>query len=115
MIKTKRIYSLPDSQDGLRYLVDRLWPRGLRKEQLHIDGWLKGIAPSTELRKWYHKDRAKFDEFRSRYMIELESKRDYWQEIVLKAKNQTVTLLYAARDQEHNHAIILKEFLDQKI
>jgi uncharacterized protein YeaO (DUF488 family) len=112
MIKIKRIYQEPDPQDGLRFLVDRLWPRGISKERARVDRWLKEIAPSDELRRWFSHDPAKWDEFRSRYLAELKDQRSLLDEIIGDARKETVTLLYAARDEEHNNAVVLKELLE---
>lgn len=111
MIKIKRVYDDPEEDDGFRYLVDRLWPRGMKKEVLKKDGWLKKLAPSTELRKWFGHDPDKWDEFYARYREELDSKPEEWQAIVEQARNNNVTLLYAAKDRGHNHAIVLRDFL----
>jgi uncharacterized protein YeaO (DUF488 family) len=113
MIKIKRIYQEPDPRDGLRFLVDRLWPRGISKEQACVDRWLKEIAPSDELRRWFGHDPAKWDEFRGRYLAELQDQRSLLDEIVGHARKETVTLLYAARDEEHNNAVVLKELLEK--
>ena len=113
LIKTKRIYEQPDPQDGQRLLVDRLWPRGLSRERARVDRWLKDIAPSDELRRWFGHDPAKWQEFRARYLAELEAKRAQLEEIADLARGQTVTLLYAAHDEERNNAVVLKELLDK--
>lgn len=113
MIKIKRIYQEPDPRDGLRFLVDRLWPRGIAKEQASVDRWLKDIAPSAELRRWFGHDPAKWEEFRGRYLDELKDQRSLLDEIVRQAREETVTLLYAARDEEHNNAVVLKELLEK--
>ncbi len=115
MIHTKRAYDPPSKDDGLRFLVERLWPRGIKKEDLQIDGWLKDVAPSSELRKWFHHDPAKWDKFRKRYFSELEDKPDAWQPLLARARRGRVTLVYSARDMEHNNAEALKEFLSQKV
>lgn len=112
-IKLKRVYEKPDKADGLRILVDRLWPRGLTKEKAALDLWLKEIAPSTELRKWFGHDPKKWTEFRRRYRAELKIHPDKLKMIKGKAKEGTVTLLYGARDQEHNEAIVLQQILDR--
>jgi uncharacterized protein YeaO (DUF488 family) len=112
-IKLKRVYDTPEKADGTRILVDRLWPRGLTKEKAALDLWLKEIAPSTELRKWFGHDPKKWTEFRRRYRAELKSHPDELKMIKSKAKEGTVTLLYGARDQEHNEAIVLKQLLDR--
>jgi uncharacterized protein YeaO (DUF488 family) len=102
--KTKRIYDEPSPDDGLRVLVDRLWPRGVKKDR--IDEWAKDLAPSTELREEFHAGDFDFEEFRARYRIELESKSDEMRELMSKTDG-TITLLYALKDREHNHALIL--------
>ena len=111
MIHTKRIYDLPSVDDGKRILVDRLWPRGLSKEAAEIDEWLKEIAPSDELRKWFGHDPARWQEFRNKYKDELHANRELIARLKIESKGKTVTLLYAAKDIEHNNAIVLKEVL----
>jgi len=111
MIKLKRVYESPSPLDGLRVLVDRLWPRGLTKERAAIDLWLKDVAPSTELRKWFGHDPAKWKEFQVRYRKELREKRDHLESLRKKGTNRTVTLVYGARDEEHNEAVLLKRVL----
>lgn len=112
-IKLKRVYETPDQADGTRVLVDRLWPRGLTKAKASLDLWLKEIAPSTELRKWFGHDPKKWRGFRARYQSELKRHPDELKLIKDKAREGTVTLLYGARDQEHNEAIVLKQLLDR--
>ncbi len=112
MIHTKRIYDLPSKDDGKRILVDRLWPRGLSREAAEIDEWIKEIAPSDELRKWFGHEPARWQEFRNKYKDELRAKRELITKLKLESKKGTVTLLYAAKDIEHNNAIVLKEVLD---
>lgn len=107
---TKRIYDEPADDDGYRVLVDRLWPRGVSKEDAQLDEWLKEIAPSTELRKWFDHDPDKFDEFKKRYEAELAEKEEVLY-LVEKASQQPVILLYAAKDETHNHAVVLKKIL----
>ncbi len=111
MINTKRVYDPADTADGTRFLVERLWPRGIKKESLRIDGWLKEVGPSTELRKWFSHDPAKWDEFRRRYDAELQANPDAWRPIVDAARQGTTTLIYSSHDTEHNNAVALKEFL----
>ncbi len=111
-MKLKRVYEEPSSTDGLRILVDRLWPRGLTKERAAVDLWLKEVAPSTELRKWFGHDPAKWKEFQARYRKELAKQKDALKLLKEKAKEHTVTLVYGARDEEHNEAIVLKKILD---
>ncbi|PZR72888.1 MAG: hypothetical protein DLM52_12055 [Chthoniobacterales bacterium] len=113
-IKLKRAYEKPDKADGTRILVDRLWPRGLTKRKASIDLWLKEIAPSTELRKWFGHDPKKWRSFRGRYQRELKRRPEQIATIRSKAKEGTVTLIYGARDQEHNEAVVLKGFLEKR-
>jgi uncharacterized protein YeaO (DUF488 family) len=107
------VYEAPRRVDGTRILVDRLWPRGLTKEKAKVDLWLKEIAPSTELRKWFGHDPKKWRSFRERYQTELKHHADQLELLKSKAKEGTVTLVYGARDQEHNEALVLKEFLER--
>jgi uncharacterized protein YeaO (DUF488 family) len=113
MIKLKRVYENPAEDDGERILVERLWPRGMTKLQALIDLWLKEIAPSTELRRWFAHDPQKWDEFRQRYRKELKDKGETIRLLKRKAKAGTITLVYAARDEAHNGALVLKEFLQK--
>jgi len=113
-IKLKRVYEPSKKSDGTRILVDRLWPRGLTKLEAKLDFWLKEIAPSTELRKWFGHDPKKWKRFDSRYRAELNSHPDELGFITSKAKEGTVTLLYGARDQEHNEAVVLLRLLEKK-
>ena len=109
--KLKRVYEAPHKDDGIRILVDRLWPRGLTKKKAKVDLWLKEIAPSTELRKWFGHDPKKWRCFRARYRTELKHHVDQLQLLKNKAKEGTITLMFAAHDQEHNEALVLKDFL----
>lgn len=111
MIKLKRVYENPLPNDGLRVLVDRLWPRGLTKERAAVDLWLKDVAPSTELRKWFGHDPARWKQFQTRYRKELQEKKDALQLLKQKSRGHTVTLVYGARDEEHNEALVLKQIL----
>jgi len=111
MIKLKRIYDEASSDDGMRIYVDRLWPRGLKKEEAKIDEWVKEIAPSNDLRKWFGHDASKFAEFKKRYLKELDLKSEILEKIRKEGERKTVTLLYSAKDTEHNNAIVLKEIL----
>jgi uncharacterized protein YeaO (DUF488 family) len=113
-IKIKRVYEQPDEDDGMRILVDRLWPRGLTKEKANVDLWLKEIAPSTELRKWFRHDPNKWRGFRGRYETELRHKEDLVEFLRQKVKKEKITLIYGARDQKRNEALVLKQFLEQK-
>lgn len=108
----KRVYEPPAKEDGLRVLVDRLWPRGLKKDEAVIDLWLKDIAPSPELRRWFGHVPGKWQEFRRRYRAELSGRADEI-ETLRRAGRARVTLLYGARDREHNQAVVLKEFLEE--
>lgn len=112
MFKLKRAYEEPSAEDGLRVLVERLWPRGLTKERAAIDLWLKEIAPSPELRKWYGHDPAKWTEFQKRYRAELRENAEAVEQLRRTGKEGTVTLVYAARDEEHNSALVLKKLLE---
>lgn len=107
----KRVYEEPEKTDGFRILVDRVWPRGMTKEKAHVDLWLKDAGPSTALRKWFAHDPKKWDEFKKRYLKELKDKKEITGQIKENAKNGTVTLVYSAKDEEHNQAVVLKEFL----
>lgn len=111
MIKLKRAYEEPARDDGERILVERLWPRGLTKLKAKIDLWLKDVAPSTELRRWFAHDPVKWEGFRQRYHEELSHKGDLIRLLKRKAKAGTITLVYAARDEEHNGALVLQQFL----
>jgi uncharacterized protein YeaO (DUF488 family) len=114
MLKIKRIYGLPTSEDGIRILVDRLWPRGLSKEKVKIDLWLKDIAPSNELRKWFSHDPKKWIEFKKKYFKELNSQKDLVDLIIQKSKRGNVTLLYGAKDEKFNNALALREYLETR-
>ena len=111
MIQLKRVYEKPSRKDGVRILVDRLWPRGLTKERAAVNLWLKDVAPSPELRKWFGHDPARWEQFQERYRQELREKKDAVQLLQQKGKECTVTLVYAARDEEHNGALVLKRLL----
>ncbi len=111
--RLKRVYDEASSADGTRVLIDRLWPRGLAKEDAKIDLWLKEIAPTTELRKWFNHDQEKFDEFRGRYLEELGKQTELIQQLRDAATESRVTLLYAARETTFNHAVVLRDFLNQ--
>jgi uncharacterized protein YeaO (DUF488 family) len=111
MIQLKRVYDSPDSADGARFLVERLWPRGMKKSSLEIRAWLKDVAPSTDLRRWFHHDTARWEEFRRRYFAELKENPAPWHFLLETARSENVTLLYSSHDAEHNNAVALKEFL----
>lgn len=110
----KRAYDAPLPSDGYRVLVDRLWPRGLSRKKLKIDAWMKDLAPSNELRQWFHKDETQWAEFEKRYFRELEAQPDLLNELKAKARLGQVTLVFAKRDEQHNNAVALKGFLERK-
>ncbi|MGH9765580.1 MAG: DUF488 domain-containing protein [Blastocatellia bacterium] len=114
MIKLKRAYEEPVKSDGERILVERLWPRGVTKEEAKIDLWLKEVSPSTELRKWYAHDVTKWTEFRRRYKTELMRNREDVKLLKQKSKRGTVTFVYAAKDEEHNSAIVLRDYVESR-
>jgi len=115
MIRVKRVYDPPARGDGARFLVDRLWPRGVKKESMRLDGWLKEAAPSDDLRRWFNHEAAKWTEFQRCYHAELEAHPEAWQPILKAARLGNVTLLYSARDAEHNNAVALKVYLEKRI
>ena len=110
-MKIKRVYEKTDIEDGTRILVDRLWPRGMTKENASVDLWLKEIAPSTELRKWFGHEPAKWNEFRERYIQELKNNEKQTSMLKEQLKKGAVTLLYASKVKKHNEAVVIKEFL----
>lgn len=113
-IDIQRVYEAPPTGDHACFLVDRLWPRGIRKEALGQVEWLKDAAPSTALRQWYHKDLSQWDEFALRYVAELDANPDAWQPLAQACAKGPVTLLYGSREVEHNHAIVLRDYLLKK-
>jgi uncharacterized protein YeaO (DUF488 family) len=113
LIQLKRVYEESSPADGLRILVERLWPRGVSKEKASVDLWLKDLAPSTELRKWFHEDPGRWDEFRKRYWSELGEKGDLLLLLKHRASEGSVTFIYAASNEEHNSAFLLKEYLEK--
>ena len=115
MLYVKRIYEASQAKDGTRYLVDRLWPWGMKKENLIMDAWLKEVAPSTELRRWFGHDPAKWEEFQHRYRAELDANPDALKLLLESAWLGNVTLLYSARDTEHNNAVVLKSYLEERL
>ena len=115
MIQTKRVYDPPAKEDGARFLVERLWPRGMKKEALPMAAWCKDAAPSTELRRWFGHDPAKWKEFQRRYRAELTENRAACQPLLDAAKQGNVTLLYSAHDKEHNSAVLLKSYLEEAL
>ena len=112
MIQLKRVYEKPSRKDGVRILVDRLWPRGLTKERAAVNLWLKDVAPSSELRKWFGHDPAKWKEFQVRYRKELRQKKDALKLLKQKSEDRTVTLVYGARDEQHNEAVVLRKIVE---
>ena len=115
MIQLKRAYDAPAKSDGARFLVERLWPRGVKKDSLHLADWVKDAAPSTPLRKWFSHDPAKWAEFRRRYFQELKRHREAWQPLLAAARRGRLTLVYSSHDTEHNNAVALKQFLVEQL
>jgi uncharacterized protein YeaO (DUF488 family) len=111
IIQLKRVYDPASDSDGCRVLVDRIWPRGIRKEKARINLWLKEVAPSAALRKWFGHDPSKWEEFKERYFAELDERIPAVEKLVERAKESHVTLVYSARDAEHNNAVALQEYL----
>ena len=115
MISIKRAYENAGPDDGKRVLVDRLWPRGISKQKLQLDGWYKDVAPTAELRNLFHHDPAGWGEFKERYFAELDDKPEAWTPLLELARGGNVTFLYGAKDTEHNNAVALKDYLDSKM
>jgi uncharacterized protein YeaO (DUF488 family) len=115
MVKIKRIYDPASPDDGKRIYVDRLWPRGMKKEEVKMDEWLKDISPSDSLRKFFGHDPSKYEEFKNRYTKELEKHSEVLERIRKESKKETVTLLFSAKDIEHNNATVLKEMLGRSM
>jgi uncharacterized protein YeaO (DUF488 family) len=113
-VRLKRAYDPPEPSDGYRVLIDRLWPRGVSKEGARLDEWARELAPSSELRHWFGHDPAKFDEFRRRYRDELKTQEAKLRELRSRARTGTLTLIYSARDTEHNDAVVLAELLRKR-
>ena len=114
MFKLKRIYEPATPDDGVRILVERLWPRGVKKASAHLDEWAKEVAPSGVLRKWFHHDLTRWDEFRRRYFRELDEHEERWRPLLTASTEGRVTLVYSSHDREHNNAVALKEYLDRR-
>jgi uncharacterized protein YeaO (DUF488 family) len=114
-IRTKRVYVPASKSDGKRFLVDRLWPRGVKKETLHLASWLKEVAPSNKLRQWFDHDPAKWDEFQKRYRAELNERPETWNSLLDNALDGNLTLLFSAHDTEHNNAVVLRDFLEERL
>jgi uncharacterized protein YeaO (DUF488 family) len=115
MIHLRRVYEEPTPREGTRFLIERLWPRGIRKSELQFDSWLKEAGPSTELRKWFAHDPDKWEEFQRKYSGELDARPEAWEPILEAAGKGPVTLLYTSRDAEHNNAVALKAYLENKL
>jgi uncharacterized protein YeaO (DUF488 family) len=115
MIQLKRVYDASTPADGTRFLVERLWPRGIRKASLRLHAWVKEVGPSHELRQWFSHDPKKWNEFRRRYFSELDRNADAWSPILKAARQGRVTLLFSSHDIEHNNAVALKEYLEFKM
>ena len=115
MIRLKRAYDPVDRNDGTRFLVDHLWPRGVKKADLAVQSWAKTVAPSDQLRNWFGHDPAKWKEFQRRYFAELNKKPETWQPLLYAARIGDITLVFAARDTEHNNAVALKAYLEKKM
>jgi uncharacterized protein YeaO (DUF488 family) len=113
LLQLKRAYDPPAAEDGYRVLVDRLWPRGLKRETAHVDLWLKEIAPSDELRRWFAHDPTRWIEFQARYCKELAERESLWRELLARSRDGQVTLVYAAKDTRHNNAVALRTFLEE--
>lgn len=114
-IKVKRVYEPPARSDGCRILVDRIWPRGLSKQTAKLDAWIKEVAPSAELRKWFGHDPSKWAAFKHKYFRELDQQESVAQRLLNECSGHTVTLLFAAKDGDHNNAVALKEYLDEQL
>ncbi len=113
-VRVKRIYEPPEPADGYRLLVDRLWPRGVSRESTSLDAWMREVAPSSELRRWFGHDASRWQEFKRRYAVELGTRPDLVAEILSLARDRPVTLLYSARDPDHNQAVALAEYVAAK-
>lgn len=114
-IHLKRVYDPPAREDGARFLVERLWPRGIRKTELAGTEWMKDVAPSAELRTWFHHDPERWAEFRKRYFAELSGRQEALEPLMKAARRGTVTLVYSSHDSEHNNAVALKEFMERRL
>jgi uncharacterized protein YeaO (DUF488 family) len=115
MIGVKRVYEPPATNDGTRILVDHLWPRGLNKEAVKVKSWNKAVSPSNELRHWFGHEPAKWKEFQRRYFAELDQKPETWQPLLEAAQEGDITLVFSARDQEHNNAVALQSYLEKRL
>lgn len=115
MIAIKRAYEPAEPRDGARFLVERLWPRGVKKQDLRVEAWLKDAAPSTELRKWFGHDPEKWDAFKRRYFAELDANPEAWRPLAERGRRGHVTLVYSAHDEQHNNALALKQYLEARL
>ena len=115
MIRIKRIYEPAEKRDGRRFLVDRFWPRGIKKDAMEAEAWVKEAAPSGSLCKWFGHEPAKWNEFRRRYSRELDERPESWKPLIEAGKAGDITLLFSARDTEHNNAVALKAYLERKL
>src|SRR5690348_4897059 len=115
IVRIKRAYEKPAASDGARFLIDGLWPRGVKKEALHVTSWVKEVAPSASLRKWFGHDPAKWSEFQKRYSAELDRKPESWKPLLDAAREENITLVFGARDAEHNNAVVLKSYLERQM
>ena len=115
MIRVERVYGTPTVDGGARFLVERLWPRGVKRESLRLTAWVKEAGASDSLRRWFHHDPAEWEEFRRRYFAELDGKPEVWQPLLEAARQGDIVLLYGARDTEHNNAVALKEYLEARL
>ncbi len=115
MIRVKRVYEAPAASDGTRFLVDRLWPRGLKKEEIKVKSWVKAVSPSNELRHWYRHEPAKWKEFQRRYFAELDKQPEAWEPLLEAAQEGDISLVYSARETEHNNAVALKGYLEKRM
>jgi len=115
VIKLKRVYEQPEPDDGARYLVDGLWPRGVAKDAPQLAAWVREAAPSAELRTWFGHDPARWDEFRRRYWAELDARPEVWEPLLRAARSGTITLVFAARDAEHSNAVALRDYLRARL
>jgi uncharacterized protein YeaO (DUF488 family) len=115
MIHLKRVYEKPGPREGVRFLIERLWPRGIRKADVHEDSWVKDAGPSDGLRKWFSHDPEKWTEFQRKYFAELDTRPEAWEPILKAARRGAVTLLYSSHDTEHNNAVALKHYIEAKL
>jgi uncharacterized protein YeaO (DUF488 family) len=115
VIRAVNVHDLAPDDPGARYLVDRIWPRGVRKQTLHLAGWARDAAPSAELRRWFGHDPARWPEFRRRYVAELDARPDAWAPLLAAAEHGDVALLFAAHDREHNNAVVLRDYLEARL